>query len=305
MTHSESDVRQIRDALGRWFADNARSMPWRRTRDPYRVWVSEVMLQQTRVEQATPYYERFVDAFPSVEALAEAELDEVLRLWEGLGYYSRARHLHAAARQVVARHGGRVPEDYDAFRSLPGVGTYTAAAVMSIVRDHPAAAVDGNVIRVLSRLYALEEDVSTTAGKRRVTELADWLLDRDRPGRHNEAMMELGATVCLPTSPRCEVCPLAPFCRARETGEPQRYPVRAVRERVPHYDVAVGLVYRANDELLIQRRAEEGLLGGLWEFPGGKQEPGETLESTCVRELREELGIEVAVEDLVQSVRHA
>ena len=263
------------------------------------------MLQQTRVDQATPYYERFVDQFPTVDALADSELDQVLRLWEGLGYYARARQLHAAARDVVGRHAGLIPDDYATFRRLPGVGAYTAAAVMSIAHGRPHAVVDGNVIRVLTRLFGIDDDVTRSATRRALSDLADSLLDPDDPGTHNEAMMELGATVCTPAAPDCPHCPLRDICSARLAGNPERYPVKVAAAPIPHHDVAVGIVYRSNGEVLIQRRAEDGLLGGLWEFPGGKQEPDESLEEACKRELEEELGIQVQIEDLFQTVSHA
>ena len=305
MDHSPQHATDVRAALHDWFSENARDMPWRKTRDPYHVWVSEVMLQQTRVDQATPYFKRFLDAFPDLDRLASAELDEVLVLWEGLGYYSRARNLHAAARQVVAEHDGQVPSDYHAFRSLPGVGPYTAAAVSSIAFDRPHAVLDGNVIRVLTRLYAIGDDVAQRQTRKRLEALADALLDRRNPGVHNEALMELGATVCTPVAPDCEHCPVHGPCAARAQGTPERYPVKARRGAVPHFDVAVGIVFRDTDQVLIQRRPEDGLLGGLWEFPGGKREAGERIEDTCVRELREELGIEVAVDGLLHRLSHA
>lgn len=263
------------------------------------------MLQQTRVDQAAPYYERFVARFPTVESLAEAELDQVLGLWEGLGYYSRARHLHAAARRVVESHGGTIPRDYATFRSLPGVGAYTAAAVTSIAHAEPHAVVDGNVIRVLTRVFGIGDDVGTTDARRRLSDLAQALLDRRNPGTHNEAMMELGATICTPVGPACKGCPISSVCVAHGEGEPERYPVKAARRKIPHYDVAVGIVFRNREEVLIQRRPEKGMLGGLWEFPGGKRESGETLEEACIRELHEELGVEVEVEAFFRELSHA
>lgn len=280
-------------------------MPWRQTRDPYRIWLSEVMLQQTRVDQAQPYYERFVHRYPTVEDLADAPIDDVLRTWEGLGYYSRARNLHRAARNIVAEHGGALPSTYEAMRALPGVGPYTAAAVLSIAFDQPYAVLDGNVARVLTRVFTIGDDVKATSTRKRLQALADTLIAPDRPGVFNEAMMELGATVCTPVSPSCPRCPLRACCGALAKGEPTAYPVSRKRAPVPHHDVAVGLVFNESGQILIQRRPDEGLLGGLWEFPGGKREPGEALEATCVRELREELAIEVTVEDLFHRLTHA
>lgn len=295
----------FRQDLVRWYEDAKRAMPWRGSDDPYRIWVSEVMLQQTRVDQAEPYYRRFTDAYPTVEALAEADRDDVLLHWEGLGYYARARYLHEAARHVVREHGGRVPDAYDAFRALPGVGPYTAAAVLSIAYDAPHAVLDGNVIRVLTRVFAVDDDASSSRTRRRLQALADALLLEDRPGTFNQAVMELGALVCTPTSPRCATCPLRAVCQARADGDPGAYPVKKKRKPVPHHDVAVGLLFDDAGRLLVQRRPDDAMLGGLWEFPGGKQEPGEALQETCRREFCEELGVEVEVGPLFDRLDHA
>ncbi len=302
---TDAHHRAFRHDLIAWFRRAAREMPWRSTDDPYRTWLSEVMLQQTRVDQATPYYHRFVDAFPTVHDLAAAPLDDVLRLWEGLGYYSRARNLHRAARMIVADFGGRFPDVYDDARKLPGVGPYTAAAVLSIAFGKPHAALDGNVTRVLTRVFTIAEDARSHAVRKRLQSLADALLDRSRPGTFNEAMMELGATVCTPSAPRCPACPLRTVCGAWAAAAPEAYPVRSTKAPRPHYDVAVGLIFNATGEVLIQKRPEDGLLGGLWEFPGGKVEPGETFEAACRREVREELGIDVAVESAFHRLSHA
>ena len=287
-----------------WYDDNKRSMPWRETDDPYRIWVSEIMLQQTRVDTVRDYYPRFLEAFPTVEALAAADRDEVLKYWEGLGFYARARHLHEAAQTVVDEHDGTVPTTMDAIRDLKGIGPYTAAAVLSIAHDKPHAVLDGNVTRVLSRVFAVEEDATTSTAQRELRRLANDLLDSERAGDFNQAMMELGALVCTPSTPLCDRCPLQNVCRAHEAGTEDDYPITPESEPVPHHDIAVGLVFD-DDQLLIQRRPDEGLLGGLWEFPGGKQEEDESMEAACRRELKEELGIEVAVEDLFYTLSHA
>ena len=299
----------FRQSLPAWFDGARRPMPWREPgadghRDPYRVWLSEVMLQQTRVETATPYFQRFVARFPTVEALAAADQDEVLKLWEGLGYYSRARNLHRAAQSVVRDHGGTVPRDPAEFRALPGVGPYTAAAVLSLSFGEPLAVLDGNVIRVLARVFAVDADSRSGRVRSALQDLATALLDRQRPGRWNESVMELGATVCTPRSPACPRCPLNGVCQAHALGEPEAFPVVSRRKPVPHHTIAVGLVMDG-DRVLIQRRPEDAMLGGLWEFPGGKQEPDEPLEVTCIREIREELGLEVTVEAPVAVVEHA
>ena len=302
---TEAHERAFQRDLLAWYRRVARPMPWRQTSDPYRIWISEVMLQQTRVDQARPYYERFVEAFPTVEKLAAAPLDEVLLRWEGLGYYSRARNLHRAAQKVVADFDGRLPRTSEAIRALPGVGPYTAAAVLSIAFGEPHAVLDGNVARVLARVFTVSADVKRTSTRRRLQALADGLIPADVPGDFNQAVMELGATACTPRQPVCLRCPIQSVCGAFAEGRPEAYPVSAKKPPVPHHDVAVGLVFNDRGEVLIQRRKEDGLLGGLWEFPGGKREGGETMEAACARELREELGIEVDVEAPFGRVDHA
>ncbi len=301
------DVPAFRAALLRWYQAHARSMPWRQDPSPYRVWVSEVMLQQTQVETVIPYFQRFMARFPTVEALAAASLDEVLKLWEGLGYYRRARHLHQAARRIVEEHGGRIPQEEDALLALPGIGRYTAGAIRSIAFGLPAAIVDGNVQRVLARLDDVTAPIEQAATRRQLWERAQGLVDPEHPAMFNQGLMELGSLVCRPQQPACEVCPVQAFCLARARGTQAQRPVRSPRKKVPHYHVAAGIVWHAQDptRFLIAQRPWDGMLAGLWEFPGGKQEPGETLPQTLARELREELGIEVAVGKKLVVVKHA
>ncbi len=307
---TDADRAAFRTALPAWFDDARRPMPWREPgpdgkRDPYAVWLSEVMLQQTRVETAAPYFRRFIERFPTVRALAEAPIDDVLKLWEGLGYYSRARNLHRAAGQVVADHDGAIPSDPDAFRALPGVGPYTAAAVLSLAFDAPLAVLDGNVIRVLARVFAVADDARSTTTRAALQALADDLLDHRQPGRWNESVMELGAVICTPRSPACPRCPLRSVCRAFAEGDPDAYPVVSKRAPVPHHTIAVGLVVDEGGRVFIQRRPEDAMLGGLWEFPGGKVEPGETPAEACAREIAEEVGITVEVGREIARVDHA
>jgi A/G-specific adenine glycosylase len=297
-------IRRAVSGLHRWYRQHARDLPWRRTRDPYAVWVSEAMLQQTRVATVLPYYRRWLERFPSVNALAEADVDDVLGLWEGLGYYSRARNLHRAAREVVARFGGEIPRDPESFGQLPGVGPYTVAAVASIAFDRDLAVVDGNVRRVLCRLVALASDPRSGAGVAGLEALAGALLPAGTAALHNQALMELGAVLCTPRAPACPECPLRRVCRAGAAGAPEDYPQRRARSAVPHYDVALGLVFH-EDKIFVDQRPYDGLLGGLWEFPGGKVEAGENVEAALHRELREEFGMSVRVVDRLGPVRHA
>ncbi len=298
-------IAEFRRRLSVWFSSRARDLPWRRGVDPYQTWISEVMLQQTRVDQALPYFERFVDAFPDVRALAEAELDEVLLNWEGLGYYGRARNLHLAARQVVRDHGGQIPGTYDGLKQLPGVGDYTASAVGSLAFGLPEAVLDGNVIRVLTRYDAVPDDVGRSPVRRQLRRRAQALLDPTNPGTHNEAMMEVGATVCTPRNPRCAECPIQSGCAAHLVGSQEQYPVKAQKAPVPEVQVAVAVIEREDGRLLVQRRPPSGLLGGLWEFPGGKIEAGESPAEACAREVREELGVEVHPIHEITVIRHA
>jgi A/G-specific adenine glycosylase len=297
-------TRSIRRSLRAWFAENARDMPWRRTRDPYAIWVSEVMLQQTQVETVIPYYRRFLDTFPTIERLAAANLDKLLKVWEGLGYYTRARNLHKAARAVVENHGGQIPDSFDGLLSLPGVGRYTAAAVGSIAFGLAAAVLDGNVIRVLSRLDCIKDDPSNPKIRERLWQRAEDLLDPAHPGDFNQAMMELGATVCLPRNPLCLTCPVAAACIARASGLQDKLPIRKKAAKLPLQIVAVGLIWKSG-KLLIDKRKPEGLLGGLWEFPGGKRLRGEKLPATIVREAKEELDIAIEAGRQVCVVEHA
>ena len=262
------------------------------------------MLQQTRVETVRERWPAFLARFPDVGTLARAREQSVLKAWEGLGYYRRARALRAAAAAVAAQHGGELPRSYAELLALPGFRPYTAAAVASIAHERPHAVVDGNVERVVSRLLALDDDPRTSSGKRRWQLAADQLLARRRPGDWNQAMMELGATVCVPRKPRCAVCPWADVCRARQHGDPERHPRRPAKRSIPHHDIAAALVWRKG-EVLIARRPSEGLLGGLWEFPGGKRHGDETLEQAVVRELREETSLRVRVEAPFLAIDHA
>jgi A/G-specific adenine glycosylase len=296
---------QLTARLLAWYAEHQRDLPWRKTRDPYHIWVAEVMLQQTQVNTVIPYYDRFMRRFPTVETLAKASLDEVLKLWEGLGYYARARHLHAAARKVMSEYEGRIPNTLKGLLSLPGIGRYTAGAVLSIAQGQDAPALDGNARRVLSRLFAIGEDVTRGKGQHQLWQLVEAMLPRGQAADFNQALMDLGATICTPQTPLCGTCPLADGCQAHALGQEAQFPVRRRRSRPPHYDVTAGVIWNERGRFLIAQRLPEGLLGGLWEFPGGKQESGESLEDCLQRELAEELGIEVYVGEPLAVVQHA
>jgi A/G-specific adenine glycosylase len=296
---------EISKRLLNWWDAGHAQLPWRESGDPYAIWVSEIMLQQTQIATVLPYYERWMSRFPTVEALAAASIDEVLKMWEGLGYYSRARNLHAAAQTVVQEHDGRIPQTVPELMKLKGVGRYTAGAIASIAFDRPVPVLEGNVIRVLSRVYDLPDDVTQTATKKKLWQTAAELVSPERPGAFNQALMELGQTICMAAAPKCHQCPLDEICLAKARGTQLERPVRPPRQKTPHYDVTAGIIWRQDGRFLIAQRPFEGLLGGLWEFPGGKQEDGEALPETLKREIREELAIEIEVGELLTIVKHA
>ena len=305
MKRIEKIKQVVKRKLLPWFAAHRRAMPWRNSRTPYRIWISELMLQQTRVDQVIPYFNRFMKRFPSMKSLAAASQEDVLKIWEGLGYYSRARNLHKAAQIIATDHKGRFPDTAEEIIKLPGIGTYTAAAIGSLAFNLDLAVLDGNVIRVLSRLFAYAKDTRSTTAKRELQQLADDLLVKGDAGNYNEAMMELGATVCLPKNPRCNTCPLSTVCLGHQSGKPTDYPVKAPKRRVPHIVVGAAVVVNRKGEVLIAQRRDKDMLGGLWEFPGGKQETGETIQQCIARELKEELGINVEIGDFLVTVKHA
>jgi len=287
-----------------WFSRAQRPMPWRSFPSPYWVWVSEAMLQQTQVVTVIPYFYRFVSQFPDIETLATADSQAVLKAWEGLGYYSRARNLHRAAKTMIQDFGGGVPSDYMTLQQLPGFGPYIAAAVASIAFEVPVPVVDGNVLRVFARFWGLADDIRSPKMRNLVFDGLMPIVATVRPSQFNQAIMELGALVCTPKGPSCGQCPLAEDCVALQTRRVAELPFKSSKPPVPHYMIGVGVVEKAG-RLLIGRRRDDQMLGGLWEFPGGKQEPGESIEATIQREVREELGIDVNVGDCVAVVKHA
>lgn len=283
MTLDSIALARVRSALLRWYDDNRRDLPWRAAPgerpDPYAVWVSEAMLQQTRVETVRPYFAKWLESFPNLETLAAAPEDSVLKAWEGLGYYSRARNLHRAVREVVARYGGAVPADIDSFRALPGVGRYTAGAVASIAFGQEAPVVDGNVRRVFARMLDKAEP-----GDARLWRLAERMVVGERPGDLNQALMELGAIVCVPRSPRCDQCPVRTDCAALSAGTVDERPARRPPKRIPVERHGVAVVVR-DGRVLLTKRPDGGRLAGLWEFPGALRQDGEEAINAARRAL--------------------
>ncbi len=252
-----------------------------------------------------PYYRRFVEAFPTVHYLARADQQEVLRLWEGLGYYSRARNLHSAAKVVVSDYGGKLPETADELQKLKGIGPYTSAAIASIAFNQPCPVVDGNVQRVLARYHGLDGDLRKRDTQKHIESAAAEMISRRHPGDFNQAIMELGATICTPKNPSCTLCPLAGECVAFKTARTDEVPYKSPAKKRPHHEIGIGIIRDDYHRLLIAKRPEDAMLGGLWEFPGGKQKVGESIEETVARELREELGVDVLVEQPFMQLKHA
>lgn len=292
----------FRSRLLDWFAANARPLPWRARYEPYAVWISEVMLQQTQMERGVAYFLRWMERFPDVRALAEASEEEILKQWEGLGYYNRARNLRKAALRVVEEWGGSLPRSLDALRALPGVGDYTAAAIASIAYNEDVPVVDANVERVLARVFDLDSPVKESPARERVRELAAGLLPPGRSRDFNQALMELGALVCA-KKPRCERCPLAEQCESRRLEITDERPVPGKSKDIVTLNVVTGVLVRQG-RVFIQKRLPQGAWPGLWEFPGGRIEPGETPEQALVRELREELDFRVAPAGLIEVIKH-
>ena len=304
MKPESSCIESVQTHLLQWYDENKRTLPWRDHVSPYGVWVSEVMLQQTQVKAVIPYYLRFMEKYPDIRDLAAASLEPILKSWEGLGYYARARNLHKAANIVVRDMNGVIPDNFTSFLSLPGVGDYIASAVQSIAFGHAHAVVDGNVKRVLARLFCMDTPVNHASAHKVFKAIAEDLLYRKDAGSFNQALMELGALVCRPKNPDCSGCPLSGECLANETGRTGDFPVRIRKKKVPTHHIAIGVI-RKEDKILITRRKLDGLLGGLWEFPGGKVEKGEEAEQACAREILEETGIQTRVDTFITRVRHA
>jgi A/G-specific adenine glycosylase len=301
---SPTERRRLRRRLLAWFALHQRDLPWRRNRNPYRIWVSEIMLQQTQAAAVVPYFERFLSAFPTLRDLAAADLQDVLRLWEGLGYYRRARDLHRAAREMVATHGGRLPRDPDVATTLPGMGRYTVGAVLSQAFELRLPILEANSRRVLCRLFGVQGDPASGPVQRRLWKLAEALLPNRRVGDFNQALMELGALVCTPAAPRCHACPLMGDCRAQRLGLQSLIPARPVRMPTVETREVAAVVRRGNRVLLVKRPAD-GRWAGLWEFPHGPLRRHESYQKGAVRLARQLAGMDIRLGPEILTLRHS
>ncbi len=302
---------QIQKKLLHWFKKNQRDLPWRKTSDPYAIWVSEIMLQQTQVRTVIPYYEKFLKSFPTLAHLAKADLSEVLKVWEGLGYYSRARNLHRAAQMVLNHFQGKIPETLKDLLSLPGIGRSTAGAILSFAFQKEAPILDGNVKRVLSRLLAVTGDPKDKKTEQRLWDLSESLIPKGFSNPFNQALMDLGSTICTPKEPQCPYCPLHPFCKARATGEPERFPLKSNTKKIPHIE-AIAAVIHQDGKVLLQQRPPKGLLGGLWEFPNWRieEKPESTsrlrlrLRNTIKKEMEMKVEVEKSFGTFMQTYSH-
>lgn len=288
----------------KWYGKNKRDIPWRGSENPYYIWISEIMLQQTQVETVRPYFERFIKKFPTVSKLSDADQQTVLKLWEGLGYYSRARNLHKAAKLIESEYGGNLPESFEDLLKIPGFGPYTSAAVASIAFHKPVPVIDGNVFRVFSRMTEMTLEISKPQTRKHVFENLVKIIPQKKPGDFNQAIMELGAVVCKPKNPKCIECPVAEFCSAFQNGKMEWYPVKKKMPDRPHKQIAVGILEK-NGKVLIAKRRDNQMLGGLWEFPGGKVENGESYEECLIREFSEEVDLSISILSKICEVDHA
>ena len=289
-----------------WYAVHARDLPWRKTEDPYAIWVAEIMLQQTRVDTVIPYFERWLKRFPDIQSLAKSNQQDVLQAWEGLGYYSRVRNFHRAAQIIIRDFDGSIPNEPDLLLTLPGIGKAGAADIASIAFAKDIGSVDGNIRRVVSRLLDLTDLVGTRAFENQVQDYIDAHLPPGKAGDYNQAWMDLGSSICTIDHPACDACPLGEACLARKNGTQSIRPVRRIKTSIPEIMVTAGIMFDdARNRVLLTKRPEKGLLGGLWEYPGGKLEAGETLEECLVREWMEELNVSINVGTLQGKYRHA
>jgi A/G-specific adenine glycosylase len=301
---TSDDATVIYRKLARWLQRVGREFPWRGETDPYRVWISEIMLVQTTAAVGMKRYPRFLKRFPTLRSLARASTDAVMKEWEGLGYYHRARNLHRAAQIILRDHGGQLPSDYKSLRALPGVGDYVAAAIENLCFGGRRPAIDANIARIGARLFAIEGDVRSAATRRRVQSALAALMRTGQGRVWTESLMDLGATICAPRNPHCESCPLAGHCLAFRNGVQTRIGLPTARPSRREVNVACGIIRRRDGRVLIAQRLATGLLPNLWEFPGGKRDGRETLANTCRREIQEELDVDVDVGKRRMVIRH-
>ncbi|KGX88119.1 DNA glycosylase [Pontibacillus litoralis JSM 072002] len=288
--------------LIQWFQTEQRVLPWRENQDPYRVWVSEIMLQQTKVDTVIPYFNRFIDQFPTLQALAGAEEQQVLKAWEGLGYYSRARNLHSAVQEVVSTYNGQVPNNEKELSSLKGIGPYTKGAILSIAYDTPAPAVDGNVMRVLSRILMIEDDIAKPATRKVFEEVVRELISKEDPSSFNQGLMELGALICTPKKPSCMLCPVQNHCRAFAEGKELQLPIKSSKKKQKKLPYLALILKDERGKVVIQQRPEQGLLANLWEFP---MIPLQEVNKEHVASwFKENYGVEIVLHDTVDHIKH-
>ncbi len=296
---------EFRQDLIGWFEQEMRDLPWRKDQDPYKIWVSEIMLQQTRVDTVIPYFNRFMEQFPTIEALSEAEEEKVLKAWEGLGYYSRARNLHSAVKEVHEKYDGRVPDTPKEISALKGVGPYTAGAILSQAYGIPEPAVDGNVMRVLSRILLIEDDIAKASSRKVFEQAVRELISHENPSYFNQALMELGAMVCTPTSPSCLLCPVREHCVAFHEGVQHELPIKTKNKKQREVHLAAAVLKDDTGRTLIHKRADKGLLANLWEFPNVEIHLPYKTEKEQLREvLKLEFGVDIELGEMIGTIEH-
>jgi A/G-specific adenine glycosylase len=297
------DIRSLQSGLLRWYRNNGRQLPWRAHYDPYHVWLSEIMLQQTQMDRGVTYFKRWLKRFPDIQSVAQAGPYEILKYWEGLGYYARGRNLHKAAQLIITRYGGKLPEDHDELLKLPGIGPYTAAAISSIAFNHDIPVVDANVERVFARVFDIDKPLKSKGVHEKIVAIAESLLPSEEARDFNQAMMDLGGLICTPKNPDCAVCPIAQHCLAYLGDFVADRPIKKERQQLIQIEMATGVLLK-NGHIFIQQRHENDIWGGLWEFPGGRLFEDERPEQTVVREYLEETSFAVEVCEKITTVIH-
>ena len=299
---TEKNKSQLLSKLLIWYYNQSKEYPWRLSTDPYAIWLSEVMLQQTRVDTAIPYYHRWLQSFPNVQSVANTSIDHILKTWEGLGYYNRAKNFHKSCQIIIKDYGGSIPQDLSSFKKLPGVGDYIAAAVMSIAFNMEIPTMDVNAIRVISRLFSIGGPI--TQAKKKIIKKLSVLIDSKCPGDFNQAIMDLGREICTFANPNCNLCPMKNYCLSYVNSAVNNYPLLPKKRIKPNYNVSIGVIWK-NGKILVSKRMPNKLLGGLWEFPGGKVKKGETSKECLAREVLEELDISIKINSFIKTIKHS